>query len=107
MDLKAKLLYDLLIVSHLEGEDLSLNQVVEALMHEESSYKDLLELLKHELGDMPPRVVFAKLHKLSFWQTSLHIAAKRYLEDHLLASLDKKLDNWRRICKAFKPSLMP
>jgi len=99
LDLKAKLLYDLLIVSHLEGEDVSLSQVANALRNVDE-YRHLLKVLEHELGDMPPRVVFAKLRLLNAWHEPFSIAAKQYLEDHLLAGLDKKLDNWRKICRS-------
>jgi len=99
LDLKAKLLYDLLIVSHLEGEDLSLSQVVDALYNVDE-YRHLLKALEHELGDLPPRIVFAKLRLLNAWHESLSIAARQYLENHLLASLDKKLDNWKRVCRS-------
>ena len=95
MDIKAKLLVDLLILSHLEGEDIALENILELL--DSKHYGKHLEELRRDFGWMPPRVAFSKLSHNSGWRKSLAQAAQEYLQSHLLASSKTMKENWERM----------
>ena len=66
-----------------EGEDLPLSSILEGLRGLGDRYKDLLEGLKADYGDLPPRVALARMAKDPDWRGAVEEASRAYLEELL------------------------
>jgi len=66
-----------------EGEDLPLSSILEALGDLGDRYRGLLENLKADYGDLPPRVALARMAKDPDWREAIEEASRAYLTELL------------------------
>ena len=83
MSSETELLFKLLILSDVEGEDILLEDLIELI--DSVQDRKLLDELKRRFGWMPPRVAFSKLSRDSRWKDALADAARLFLEHYLLS----------------------
>ena len=80
---KVELLLRLLRACDLEGEDLSLSDLLNALKGLRSAFGTLVEELSERYGHLPPRVAFSMMRKDPEWCEALEEASRAYLAELL------------------------
>lgn len=81
---QVELIIEILTLAEHEGEDLSLNDVLDFLLKRRGDLSDLIRQLLELYSEYPPRIIIALMRKDPSWRSAVYEASRIWINYKLI-----------------------